>query len=279
MNIETFPSRIALELTPLCNLSCFMCPRHYVKETSGYMSPALFRKLISEIEQENPQAIILPFWRGESCLHPQFVELIDAAFERNLRIHLSTNGLFMEPEFREVFYRCEFITFSIHNNQGYRNAVTFVENKPAWSKVTTQISFVDSEKTTKKYLADCSTAPNLKGFDSIRLYVEHTIGGKFGKNLVTTEMERVFCPRLTHMLVVGADGYPSRCCYLWATERWLSLESETIKELWQSARMNKIRTAYPDEQCLPCNQWIGHTNGKVWCRRPDGGIEQIEYGF
>ena len=280
MNIETFPSRVVLELTPLCNLSCFMCPRHYIKESDGYMSPELFRKLVGEIQQENPQAIVLPFWRGESCLHPQFVELISHALERGLRIHLSTNGLFMEPAFREVFYRCEFLTFSIHNNQGYRNAVAFVENKPAWSKVTTQISFVDSEKTTKKYLADCSTDPILKGFDSIRLYVEHTIDGEFGKNqaVPAEPVERFFCPKLTHTLVVSADGDFSRCNHIWEPEQALNLENATLKEVWQSARMNEIRSRYPDERCAPCDQWSGHTNGKAWRRLPDGKVELIGYG-
>ncbi len=280
MNIEQFPSRIVLELTPLCNLSCFMCPRHYIKKTDGYMSESLFKKLVDEIEAENRQAIVLPFWRGESCLHPQFLELLGYAQGKGLRIHLSTNGLFMEPAFRDVFYRCEFVTFSIHNNQGYRNAVDFVQKKPDWSRVTTQISFVDSEKTTRKYLADCSGAKGLKGFDSIRLYVEHTVGGEFGKNGVPkVAVERFFCPKLTHTLVISADGGFSRCNHIWEPEQALNLASATIKDVWGSLRMKEIRETYPDERCTPCDQWSGHTNGKAWRRLPDGQIEYMEYGM
>ena len=49
MRIECFPSRIVLELTPLCNLSCFMFPRHYINEADGYMQENLFKKMIDEI--------------------------------------------------------------------------------------------------------------------------------------------------------------------------------------------------------------------------------------
>lgn len=61
--IQSFPSRIVLELTPLCNLACFMCPRHYIGDKDGFMEEGLFKKLIDEVVVENPKATILPFWR------------------------------------------------------------------------------------------------------------------------------------------------------------------------------------------------------------------------
>lgn len=278
MSIEKFPSRIVLELTPLCNLSCHMCPRHYIKKTDGYMSEQLFKKLIDEIEIENRQAIVLPFWRGESCLHPNFLELLNYALGKNLRIHLSTNGHFMDQEFMDVFYRCEFVTFSVHNNRGYKNARKLIENKPSWSQLTTQVSFVDSEKTTQKYLAECSSANDLKGFDSIRLYVEHTIDGEFGKSAASANDNRFFCPKLNHTFVVSADGGFARCNHIWEPEYAQNLGSATIKEVWDGVRMNEIRAKYPDEKCTPCDQWSGHTNGEAWQKINDGQIKHKIYG-
>lgn len=68
--IQSFPSRIVLELTPDCNLSCPMCPRQHIKLEESYMTWEMYKKLLDEIQEENSQAVVLPFWRGKSCMHP-----------------------------------------------------------------------------------------------------------------------------------------------------------------------------------------------------------------
>lgn len=278
MNIDVFPSRLVLELTPLCNLSCPMCPRHYIKDTEGYMSQQLFGKLVDEVEAENKQAILLPFWRGESCLHPDFSGLMNYVLDKKIRIHISTNGHFMSPEYMDIFYRCEFVTFSLHTDFGYKNASKFVESKPKWSRVTTQVSFVDSEKSTKKILAECSEDMDLKGFDSIRLYEEHTIKGEFGKSAGESKRSRVFCPKLSHTFVVSADGGYSRCNHIWVPEVAPNLSTASIKEVWEGARMKEIRGNYPDDKCGSCDQWTGHTNGEAWRKNPSGQIDHVVCG-
>lgn len=278
MNIASFPSRLVLELTPLCNLNCPMCPRHYIKETEGYMGQHLFRKLVDELEVENIQTILLPFWRGESCLHPDFSGLMNYALDKKIRIHISTNGHFMGQEFMDIFYRCEFVTFSLHSDLGYKNAKKFVESKPKWSQVTTQVSFVDSEKSTKKILAECSDDMNLKGFDSLRLYVEHTIKGEFGRSSGESMSSRIFCPKLSHTFVVSADGGYSRCNHIWNPEVTPNLATASIKEVWRGARMKEVRADYPDEKCGSCDQWTGHTNGEAWRKNANGLIDHVIYG-
>lgn len=270
MRIECFPSRIVLELTPLCNLSCFMCPRHYINEADGYMQENLFKKMIDEIVCENPEAIILPFWRGESCLHPNFNMLMTYAINQGLKIHLSTNGHYVEEQYKSIFYRCEFLTFSIHTPLGFNNAKIIIDNKPEWCTTTFQISFVDSEKTTKKYLNNIVTDSKLLGFDGIRLYKEHTIGGEFGKTQSQVCKSRHFCPKLAHTFVVSSDGYFSRCNHIWETQREFNLSNYSIKEVWESEVMRRIREDYPDKQCLPCDQWSGHTCGESWVKTKSG---------
>jgi len=241
------------------------------------MKAELFCKLVNEIAQERPDAIVLPFWRGESCMHPQFVELVDYVIGKGLRVHLSTNGHYMSPELINVFHCCEFITFSLHSRIGFQNAQKFIDAKPYWSKVTTQISFVDSEMTTEQYLSAYVSDPQLKGFHSIRLYVEHTLGGEFGKNAQAMMGQRTFCPKLDQTFVVAADGAYSRCNHIWTPETEANMNNATIAEVWKGDRMNQIRTNYPDDKCAPCDQWTGHTNGVAWRKQPDGTIEYIVF--
>lgn len=255
-----------------------MCPRHYIKDTDGYMDANLFRKLVDEISEARPDAILLPFWRGESCMHPDFVELVDYALSRKLRVHLSTNGHYMDQAIEDVFHRCEFLTFSAHSKIGFQNAQKFIDNKPEGSKVTTQISFVDSERTAKLYFSGCVGDPQLRGFQGIRLYVEHSLGGEFGKTARTVNVARAFCPTLEQTFVVAADGSYSRCNHIWIPEAGTKLANATIADVWAGGRMNQIRSNYPDEKCTPCDQWTGHTNGEAWRKTSGGTIEHLVFG-
>lgn len=270
LKVNHFPMRIILELTPLCNLSCSMCPRHYIQGNDGYMDDNLFKRLIDEIAIENPKAIVLPFWRGESCLHPHFNKLAQYALDCGVKIHLSTNGHYIDTEYRDIFYQCDFLTFSIHTPIGFNNAQTIIEHKPKDCQTAFQISFVDSERTTQKYLQTCIDNPALLGFDSVRLYKEHTIGGEFGSSGTGNNKSRKFCPKLMDTFVVSSDGFFSRCNHIWETQQEYNLTKHTIKEVWESQVMQGIRNNYPDSLCAPCDQWSGHTCGESWRISPDG---------
>jgi len=273
------PSRIALELTPKCNLSCGPCPRHYINERDGFMDEKLFKKLVDEIKTFNDEVVLLPFWRGESCLHPKFDELIWYALDNKIRMHISTNGHFMEDWRMDIFYRFEFVSISLHTDIGYKNAIKLISSKPAWSKTKFQISFIDSEKSVEKYLHEIIDSKDLKGFDSVRLYKEHTIGGIFGKTNYLNELgARQFCPKLENTLIISWDGYYSRCSHIWSVDKDLNLKNTTIENVWHGSRMEEIRNNYPDNLCLPCDQWSGRTSGEEW-NILGNEIIHTKYGF
>lgn len=264
MNILPFPNRIVLELTPLCNLSCSMCPRHIIEKNSGYMCFTLWEKLIDEIATTDPDAIVLPFWRGESLLHKEFISFSKYALEKKLRLHISTNGHFVKGEKAQILAQYEFITFSIHTIEGFENAMEFVKTYKS-EQNTIQISFVDCEKELMPYLEKVTSSDDLLGFDSVRLYEEHTKDGKFGYSGKTINQERFFCPKLENTLVIAYDGSISRCNHIWNTEAE-DVNNKSIQDAWNSTVLSAIRENYPDKLCMPCDQWSGNTNGKRWSK-------------
>ncbi len=273
--IEPFPKRLVLELTPLCNLSCFMCPRHYVEAEKGYMSPKLWQRLVDEVAKKSPQTIILPFWRGESLLHREFLEFMDYALERSLRIHLCTNGERMSEADFMTLSRLEFVTFSLHTPKGFKHAKEFLSFRKQGRPVT-QVSFVDVE-SSRSILSEIVAHPSLCGFDSVRLYREHTKDGVFGSSKLCGDTGRTFCPKLSDTLVVAYDGTISRCNHIWETEKALNVNDISILDAWNSEAMGRIRENYPDEGCGPCDQWTGHTCGESW-RLVDGVVEHQVFG-
>lgn len=273
-DIQPFPTRIALELTPLCNLSCFMCPRHLVEKLKGFMDESLWKKCIDEIAEKAPHAKVLPFWRGESLLHKQFVPLSRYALDRGIDLHISTNGILLNDENSEILKQYEFVTFSIHEEKGYEKAKAFAALKDR--RATVQISFVECEETAEKYLDEVTATPDLQGFDAVRLYEQHSKDGKFGSTGKAMAQPRIFCPKLLDTLMIAADGTISRCSHIWRTEADVNLNECTIQEAWDSSVMQRIREHYPDADCGPCDQWSGHTTGKAW-RKDAAKIKQLEF--
>jgi MoaA/NifB/PqqE/SkfB family radical SAM enzyme len=252
-----------------------MCPRHIIDKNSGFMTFGLWKKLIDEIAQTNPEAIVLPFWRGESLLHKEFIKFSNYALEKKLRLHISTNGHFVKDEKAEILSNYEFITFSLHTKEGIENALKFTQ-KYKTSKNTIQASFVDCEDEMMPYLQEFTSLENLNGFDTIRLYEEHTKDGKFGYSGKEVSKQRFFCPKLTNTLIISADGSISRCNHIWQTQKY-NITDTSIKEAWNSKEMQNIRQNYPDKLCATCDQWSGNTNGKTW-KLKDKKITQKSIG-
>ena len=215
--ILDYPHRIVIELTPQCNLSCSMCPRNYIQTKDGYMSEDLWRRLVDDIAKTKLDTIILPFWHGESLLHPDFIELIQYALNKSLRIHISTNGNLVTGEYAEILARCEFVTFSIHIRIGYKNAKNFLSLKNN-DKPIVQVSFVKGEDSETIHQAVINSS-DLDGFDSVRLYEERTKDGIFGKSGSPYTIPRIFCPKLLDTLVIAYDGSIFRCNHIWQIDR------------------------------------------------------------
>lgn len=265
--IENFPSRVVIELTSVCNLTCDMCPRHIVDKNKGFLEFELWKKLIDEIKEFNPDSIVLPFWRGESLLHKEFEKFSEYALERNIRLHISTNGHYVKDKKAKILSKYEFITFSLHTKEGVDNALEFVKNYKTEQNII-QASFVDCEEEMMPYLRELIYADDLQGFDTIRMYEEHTKDGKFGYSGKDVYEPRTFCPKLTNTLVIASDGTISRCNHIWESEKY-NISDTSIREAWKSEVLDSIRKNYPDELCLPCDQWTGNTNGKTWALKND----------
>lgn len=86
---------LAIELTNFCNLRCSHCPQGKVKVPYGFISRETLLQCLEYCEGYTELN-----WRGESLLHPQLVEFIKLAKDRqptlNLGIH--TNGLLLTKD-------------------------------------------------------------------------------------------------------------------------------------------------------------------------------------
>ncbi len=96
--IEGLPVSIAFEPTTSCNLRCPECPsglRAFTRPT-GMLSDDLFKKIIDELADT---LLYLTFYfQGEPYLHPQFLELVKYAAQKNIYTATSTNAHYLNDE-------------------------------------------------------------------------------------------------------------------------------------------------------------------------------------
>ncbi|MDD5090116.1 MAG: radical SAM/SPASM domain-containing protein [Candidatus Wallbacteria bacterium] len=96
---------LILELTNFCDLNCIMCALPGMRRKRGFMNSKLLGKILADLKNANLKFnMLLPFWSGESTLHPQFPELLSmiltANYDRSIAdgLGLDTNLNSWTPE-------------------------------------------------------------------------------------------------------------------------------------------------------------------------------------
>lgn len=287
-----FPRRITIELSSRCNLSCVMCPRQYVSSKNGFMDETLFGKIVEEIDPENVEAVV-PFFRGESLLHPRFMELL-----RLLRGHcraniqLATNGLLLnEQMIRDLLFkiRIDLISFSLDaiNEETYQkirlggslerateNALRFLQlrDDSASRDTIVQVSLTENVLNLEEISSFITYWRDRA--DRVRIYPTHSEGGNFGAlaspGFRRPSSQRSYCMKPHTDMVIYHDGRVALCNHDWDRPRSESLGSvreKTIREIWRDLPYRRVRekqyqSAWDElEPCRHCDHWQPHGNG------------------
>lgn len=91
LHSKTYPTFVSLETSAVCNLHCPECAVGQKRVTrQPFMNIDLFKKVIDEIQDYTLQ--ILLYFQGEPLLHPNIIEMIKYANNKNLYTYLSTNA-------------------------------------------------------------------------------------------------------------------------------------------------------------------------------------------
>lgn len=97
---KDFPSVILIDNISFCNLKCSMCFHKEMKRKSGIMNWDLYRKIIDEIAENNPNAQIWITFFGEGLMLKDLPERIKYAHDKGLtNIILNSNGNLIRTEF------------------------------------------------------------------------------------------------------------------------------------------------------------------------------------
>lgn len=286
MNKSQFPNRVTIELTNRCNISCTFCHRNDFDMKLGNMTDELYKKIIDEMAENLPVAMV-PFFRGESLLHPHFIEYIQYAKEKGIGpIQFTSNGLLFNKDMAQKLIEAgvDFASFSLDTideklysaSRRHGNLKKSMENVEAFAVMckeyrekgiktpTIQVSTVDIDEyrsEQKEFIEYWK-----KYADVVRVYEEHDNNGRFRNKEVSARLQAVGarkpCRKLYTDMVIYWDGNISLCCYDWnETHSFGNVNNMTMKEIWNSDEMNALRkmhetdTITDDYICKECEHW------------------------
>jgi MoaA/NifB/PqqE/SkfB family radical SAM enzyme len=133
--------KVYLEPTTRCNLNCRICIHHSWDEPHGDMSWQTFHKLLKELALF-PETQTMSFAGfGEPLLHPQIVEMIHCAHERDIRTEVTSNALLLTPVLADELIRASLDQFIV-SIDGSDDAYGDVRNDASLQEVVSNVKYL-----------------------------------------------------------------------------------------------------------------------------------------
>lgn len=268
MKVLDFPKRIEIEFSNICNSKCAYCPRRFGVGEEGFISLALFKRIIDEA-REHRDVVLQLHRRGESLSHPEFIGMLNYIKDKFKEIQLATNALLLDKKKAEIIAETvNFISFSIDLPDKYylrrgidayclveENIINFLKiNKRA----KTQVSMVKNSSVTETEIREFKELW-IDKVDRVRVYEEHSIGGVYGATGVRRE-KRVLCVKPFSDMVIYYDGRVVRCNHDWSNVALGDVNENAIYQVWNNSEFGRIRREqssleFTDNMCQNCDSW------------------------
>jgi MoaA/NifB/PqqE/SkfB family radical SAM enzyme len=269
------PKYILLEATGKCNLFCPMCPRELVSFEPADIPMPLFKKIIEEAKDY--LEFVVPYGGGEPMLNPRIFEMIQFCRERNLRVGFSTNGTMNNAERNHKLLSAglDYIIFAFdgasrETYEKYRKGAKFEETRDKIldflkmklemrAKTFTIIQMVRLRDNACE-VDDFRQMWSIPGVDQVRIKEDEM------------QFEGVAIPRPPdvqnqkrrnpcHYLWQGpvyihhdANVFP--CCYMWRGDPFGNANDESLVNIWNNSKMQKLRQAHIDGKLEPYSDCV-----------------------
>lgn len=258
--IKDYPILVDIELASVCNLKCPMCytitDEFKEKVNAKLIDFELFKKIIDEIGSKVP-ALRLSL-RGESTLHPKFVECIQYAKDKGIKeVSTLTNGSKLSIDFFEKIVKAgiDWITISVDGLNGeyekirkplkfndmlqkikdiHQHKVKHNLHKPV---IKIQGIWPSIKKDPSSYYNILQPHVDLIAFNPLIDYLQ--------KDTDIVYIENFSCPQLYQRLVVGADGLVMMCSNDEEGGHIVGdANKQSIHEIWHGKALNEVRAIH-----------------------------------
>jgi len=91
-------SRVYIEPTSRCNLTCRACIQRTWSEPQGGMTPAVFNKLLTDLRHFPHLESVMLGGFGEPTAHPDIIRMVSAIKETGIRVEMVSNGTLLDAK-------------------------------------------------------------------------------------------------------------------------------------------------------------------------------------
>lgn len=259
--VSEYPLEIDLELSSVCNLNCPFCytiTDDFKKSVSKkFMDVEVAKKVIDEIGNKSV-ALRLSF-RGESTLHPSFIEIIKYAKEKGLKeVSFLTNGSTLTDDYFEEMLKAgvDWITISFDGlNEQYeynRKPLKFREmyerlhsiknikqkNSTVKPVIKLQTVWPAVQDNPSEYYNKLSPVCDFIAFNPI---IDYSKSSSTENNYV----DKFACPMMYQRIFITSDGNAVPCCNDILGEYVLgNIYKDSIHDIWHGEKLNKLRNIH-----------------------------------
>jgi len=264
--IFKYPIHIDFELSSVCNLKCSFCPHSLEKQnfSKQFMDFDFYKQVIDEIEGK---VLSIKFnLRGESTLHPKFVDFLEYAKGKFIDIRINTNGQYnsngylskiISDNCNNISFSCDAFytdTYKRKRNSSISNLYKNIEHTIDYcnelnKKPTITLSYVYTDYEKEEHEIDLFQRYWAGKYDKLVFRITPAMNRKGKAKILDGKKSigRKNCYMPNRRLVITADQRVSFCCLLWNNPYYLPFKPYeapiymNVLEYWNEASLKCIR--------------------------------------
>ncbi len=265
--VAIFPPYVTFQLVNRCNFQCIMCPVSYVKSNKDELNFELFKKAIDEIAKYG--SLIRFIGYSEPFLYSHIKEAITYVKDKNLKLHITTNGSLLNEELIDFIIekKVDSIVFSFQGLD--ENEYLFMRNttKNKFDKLLQNIQNLFQKKDKFPFMKITTTVTKRDNLtlqnEFIKKYLNYVdevqitgfthfihIDEYFNKPTIWSELniqkptqnENVKCFLPNYEMLIKHNGYILQCCGAFTNEMKVeNIAKNSLYDIWHSKKANEIR--------------------------------------
>lgn len=276
--------KIYIEITNVCNYHCSFCVS--TARQNQFISPANFSVIVEKIRPFTDYIYLHVL--GEPLLHPKFGELLEIAYQADLKVNITTNGGLIEQK-KDILltHPIRQINISLHDaeenvkpqdwvkylysvlNYAVEAAPNTYVNLRLWNtdvETSSDFNRIFIQKIAEKFnipvqdlqIADLRTSFKLDD----RIFIQYAPRFDWPDGITQRAQSTKTCYALRDQLAILVDGTVVPCCLDAEGQMPLgNIYTTALSEIIESERAEKIRIGFTnhkitEEYCKSCGFFI-----------------------
>lgn len=260
-DLQAYPIALIVENTGKCNLKCPMCPRELGDYPPVDFDFQLFKRLIDEVRERTE--LVFPWGGGEPLLNPDLFDMVRYCKDAGICTVVSTNATILDEErsrllidsgLDNLIVAFDGTTPEVYEKyrKGARfekvraNILRFLQIKKEMGSNLFVVLQMVRLPDNRHQVRDFQRMWSIEGVDEVRIKEDEIVIPEVAlEERLNHDRRRHPCYQLWQgPATVNYKGDFFPCCHTWQSEPIGNVNHESIYDLWNSEKMQKMREAH-----------------------------------